>query len=335
MKLPIREMNLPESIGIDESYRPLPSLYLAFFSIWFVSACSWTLNTLKNRHFQRNNLQWTLAFVPLIKALQLTLSCLFWYSCFYLEICSLWMSFGVYVTGVLFETASFVSFLLISHGYCITCERLSVTERRTTAALGCVFYLTLVGYRASVPYFSVLLLVNYFINFYMIFHHISQNLLALREQLSFIEDEDVHAMHDAVYTKYIMFKKFQGAMQIVAVAESVIYINMDDSSANYWLRLLVREWAQFCIFVYIGWTFRSQDLVPRFSVMPTLKPKGETMVPPIYSIEMDAATFKDFSSREWHIGVPTSSSSWNDNTRDSVLVIIQHPHANRLTPESR
>ena len=65
------------------------------------------------------------------------------------------MSFGVYVTGVLFQTASFVSFLLISHGYCIMCERLSVPERRTTAALGCVFYLTLVGYRASVPYFTV------------------------------------------------------------------------------------------------------------------------------------------------------------------------------------
>lgn len=65
------------------------------------------------------------------------------------------MSFGVYVTGVIFQTASFVSFLLISHGYCIMCERLSVTERRTTASLGCVFYLTLVGYRASVPYFSV------------------------------------------------------------------------------------------------------------------------------------------------------------------------------------
>lgn len=65
------------------------------------------------------------------------------------------MSFGVYVTGVIFQTASFVSFLLIAHGYCIMCERLSVTERRTTASLGCVFYLTLVGYRASVPYFSV------------------------------------------------------------------------------------------------------------------------------------------------------------------------------------
>lgn len=39
-------------IGIDESYRPLPSLYLAFSFIWLCSACSWTLNTYKNRHFQ-------------------------------------------------------------------------------------------------------------------------------------------------------------------------------------------------------------------------------------------------------------------------------------------
>lgn len=32
-----------------------------------------------------------------------------------------------------------------------------------------------------------------------------------------------------------------------------IYINMDDSSETYWLRLLVREWAQFSIFMYIGY----------------------------------------------------------------------------------
>ncbi|XWS11962.1 hypothetical protein CRYUN_Cryun37aG0049900 [Craigia yunnanensis] len=157
---------------------------------------------------QTNNLQWTLASVPLIKALQLTLSFLFWYSCFYLQLCSLWMSFGEYVTGVLFQTASFVFFLLICHGYCITCERLSVTERRTTAALGCVFYLTLVGYRASVAYFTVLLLLNYIISLYVIFHHISQNLLVLREQLTFIEEEDVQSMRDAVYMKYIMFNVF-------------------------------------------------------------------------------------------------------------------------------
>ncbi|KAK7349198.1 hypothetical protein VNO77_06375 [Canavalia gladiata] len=317
-------------VGVDESYRALPSLYLTFLSIWFLSACSWTAYTFKTRHSQWNNLQWTLTSVPLIKALQLMLSFLFWYSCFNFQACSLWMSFGVYVTGVLFQTVAFVSFLLISHGYCIMCERLSLNERRSTAALACVFYLTLVGYKACVPYFSVLLLLNYFISFYIIFHHISQNLLVLREQLTIIENEDIQAMHDAVYKKYTMFKKFQGAMQIVATAETVIYMNMDDSSENYWLRLLIREWAQFCIFVYIGWIFRSQDLAPHFSVMPTTKCKGETLVPPVYSLEMDAATFKEFSSHDWHIGVPTSSTSHDESFKDEVLVIIQHPRAQRL-----
>ncbi|XVF74537.1 hypothetical protein PTKIN_Ptkin13bG0118000 [Pterospermum kingtungense] len=279
----VSEIGELNRVGLVESYQPLPSLYLAFLSVWFLSACSWTFNTYTNRHFQTNSLQWTLASVPLIKALQLTLSFLFWYSCINLQLCSLWMSFGVYVSGVLFQTASFVSFLLISHGYCITCERLSVLERRTIASLGCVFYLILVGYRASVPYFTVLLLLNYIISFYVIFHHISQNLLVLREQLTFLE-EDVQSMHDAVYKKYIMLKKFQVAMQIVALTETVIYLNMDDSSEYYWCRLLVREWAQFCIFLYIGWTFRSQGLAPHFSVMPTLKSKVDSMVPPIYRL---------------------------------------------------
>ncbi|CAJ1951110.1 unnamed protein product [Sphenostylis stenocarpa] len=311
-------------IGVDESYRALPWLYLTFLSIWFVSACSWTIYTYRTRHFQ-----WTLASVPLIKALQLMLSFLFWYSCYNFQACSLWMSFGVYVTGVLFQTAAFVSFLLISHGYCIMCERLSLNERRSTAALACIFYLTLIGYKACVPYFSALLILNYFVSFYIIFHHISQNLLVLREQLSIIENEDIQLMYDAVYKKYTMFKKFQGAMQIVATAETVIYMNMDDSSENYWLRLLLREWAQFCIFVYIGWIFRSQDLAPNFSVVPVTKCKSNTLVPPIYSIEMDAATFKEFSSHEWHIGVPTSASRV-ENSKDEVLVIIQHPRAQRL-----
>ncbi|XP_071903183.1 uncharacterized protein [Coffea arabica] len=315
--------------GINEAYRPIPSLNLAFMLVWLLSAACWTINTYKNRHFQTNKLQWTLTAVPLIKALQLTLSFLFWYSCFYLQVCSLWMSFGVFVTGVLFQTVTFVLFLLISHGYCITYERLSIIERRTTAALGCVFYLTLVGYRASVPYFSALMLLNYFVSFYMIFRHISQNLLLLREQLTIIEDEEVHAMHDAICTKYMMFKKFQGAMHIVAMAELAIFFNINDSLDNYWLRLVVREWAQFCIILYIGWTFRSKDLAPRFSVMPTLKSKGTKMVPPIYSIEMDATTFKEFKSHEWHIGVPTSLQK--GRLEGSVLVVIQHPRADTMT----
>lgn len=54
--------------------------------------------------------------------------------------------------------------------------------------------------------FQALLVLNYIILFYVIFHHISQNLSVLREQLMYIIDDDVHAMRDAVYTKYMMFK---------------------------------------------------------------------------------------------------------------------------------
>lgn len=93
-----------------------------------------------------------------------------------------------------------------------------------------------------------------------------------------------------------MGRKFQGAMQIVAMAETVvwicqphllcfwhihkfmsdmiardfrfqIYINIDDSSENYWLRLLVREWAQFCIFLYIGYVWITQSQVFRWKYL--------------------------------------------------------------------
>ncbi|KAG6495542.1 hypothetical protein ZIOFF_043368 [Zingiber officinale] len=323
------------SSALDDSYRPLPSIYLVFLSIWAVSTFTWTFNTWRNKFFQvrcdsatvlasrafafkqTNHLQWMLASVPVIKSLQLALSFSFWYSCINLQICSLWMSFGVYVTGILFQTASFVSFMLISHGYCIIYERLSVHERRKTAALGCILYLTLVGYKAAVPYFTVFLLLNYSLSFYMIFHHISQNIIVLHEQLNYTEDEDT--MHNALHTKFIMFKKFQAAMQFVALVEVMIYLNVDETLDNYWFRLLVREWAQCCIFLYIGWTFRTQEVSPHFSVMPTLKCKWEMRVPPVYSIigihqgyfftstetlqEMDASDFNNLVSQEWHVGV--------------------------------
>ncbi|XP_074312511.1 uncharacterized protein LOC141648001 [Silene latifolia] len=315
---------------VNDAYRPLPYLYLTLSCAWLLSSLFWASLTWRNRHFQANNLQWTLASVPLIKTLQLLLSFLFWYSCLYSQICSLWMSFGVYITGVLFQTASFVSFLLIAHGYCIMCENLSIYERRTTAALGCIFYLTLVGYRASVPYFTALLLLNYFISFSVIFNHISQNLLALREQLSVIEDDDVRALHDAVHSKYIMFKKFRIAMQLVALGEVAIYINVNDSPGTYWIRLLIREWAQFCIFLYIGWTFRSQDLAPRFSLMPTEKaPVGCTLAP-IYRVELDAESFRELSNQKWQIGVPTPHPL-QKSLKNSAVVIVQQPNSFRQT----
>uniref|UniRef100_A0A0E0C610 Uncharacterized protein n=1 Tax=Oryza meridionalis TaxID=40149 RepID=A0A0E0C610_9ORYZ len=281
--------------ALSTAYQPLPSLYLGFLAIWAASGFSWAFSSWRSRHFQVNNLQWILALVPLIKALQMALS----YSCVHLQTCSLWMSFGVYVTGILFQTASFVSFMLISHGYCIMCERLSIRERRTTAGLGCLLYLSLIGYKAAVPYFTVFLLINYFMSFYIIFRRTSQNLMVLREQLNFIEEEDIHSLHGALNTKYTMFKRFQGTMQVAVVAFIMVYMRADDTPDNYWFRVLVREWVQFCIF-----------MIPEASlhlpVVPLMKSTWEIAMPPIYSVEMDAADFKGLVSDHWHVGVRLS-----------------------------
>ncbi|EEC71264.1 hypothetical protein OsI_03254 [Oryza sativa Indica Group] len=289
--------------ALSTAYQPLPSLYLGFLAIWAASGFSWAFSSWRSRHFQVNNLKWILALVPLIKALQMALSFLFWYSCVHLQTCSLWMSFGVYVTGILFQTASFISFMLISHGYCIMCERLSIRERRTTAGLGCLLYLSLIGYKAAVPYFTVFLLINYFMSFYIIFRRTSQNLMVLREQLNFIEEEDIHSLHGALNTKYTMFKRFQGTMQVAVVAFIMVYMRADDTPDNYWFRVLVREWVQFCIFMYIGWNFRIPEASLHLPVVPLMKSTWEIAMPPIYSVEMDAADFKGLVSDHWHVGV--------------------------------
>lgn len=95
---------------------------------------------------------------------------------------------------------------------------------------------------------QVFLLINYFASFYIIFRRTSQNLIVLQEQLSFIEEEDIHSLHGTLNTKYTMFKyavfpngfisdakllkllyaeapyscfffrRFQGTMQVAAVA---------------------------------------------------------------------------------------------------------------------
>lgn len=77
------------------------------------------------------------------------------YSCLHLKTCSFWMAFGVFVSRIFFETACFVTFLLISYGYCIMHEQLSLTERRRVAGLTSLLYLTLTGYKAALPQFAV------------------------------------------------------------------------------------------------------------------------------------------------------------------------------------
>lgn len=77
------------------------------------------------------------------------------YSCIHLKICSFWVAFGVFVSRIFFETACFVTFLLISYGYCIMQEQLSLAQRRSAASLTSLLYLILTGYKAAVPQFAV------------------------------------------------------------------------------------------------------------------------------------------------------------------------------------
>lgn len=50
------------------------------------------------------------------------------------------------------------------------------------------------------------------------------------------------------------------------ISETIKYIdfqmsiNVNNSSENFWLRLLIREWAQLCIFLYIGYVWIAQSL---------------------------------------------------------------------------
>eukprot|EP01018_Ginkgo_biloba_P019421 Gb_16578 [translate_table: standard] len=58
------------------------------------------------------------------------------------------------------------------------------------------------------------------------------------------------------------------------------------------------EWVQ-----KIGWTFRSREVSPFFTVIPTCNSTGQRTFPPIFSIEMNEKDFKNLNFKEWHIGV--------------------------------
>lgn len=307
----------------QESYRPLPFLFFGLLMVWTVLAGIWILNTWSKRQWQTGNLQWMLTAVPVLKALVLGLSFTFWYSCLNLSTCSFWVAFGVFVTRIFFETACFIAFLLISHGYCIMHEQLSVSERRSIAGLASLLYLTLTGYKAAVPQFAVMVGAIYSLLLYVIFLHTSKNLTILREQLQHIQDDGVQIMHSAVHTKYNMFKKFQGAMLLIVIAEVLIHAKADGVANEYWVRLLIRELTEIGIFFYIGWTFRSREVTPFFTIIPTLYSPDQRTLPPIYSIEINQNEFNNLDFKEWHIGVPTSASK-GDNAKP-MLVIVRNP----------
>ncbi|KAG0578025.1 hypothetical protein KC19_5G198800 [Ceratodon purpureus] len=308
----------------DRTYRSLPDLFFGLAILWSFLVVVWTSNTWSKRRWQTSNLQWVLTVIPAMKSLVMGLSFVFWYSCLHLKTCSFWVAFGVFVSRIFFETACFVTFLLISYGYCIMHEQLSLTERRTVAGLTSLLYLTLTGYKAAVPQFAVLIIFIYAVLLYVIMAHIARNLSLLREQLQQIQAEGVHMMQNAVHTKYTMFRKFQGAILAMVVLEILMHAQAESVVNEYWVRLLVREVTEVTIFFFIGWTFRSREQTPFFNVMPRSNTAGQRTLAPIYSVEMNERQFSKLDYKEWHIGVPTSLSRTGDGNR-SMLVIVQNP----------
>jgi hypothetical protein len=309
----------------EESYTPLPYVFMALLLLWTVCVIVWTFNTWTKRRWQQcSNLQWILTSVPVLKVLVLGLSFVFWYSCLIASQCSFWVAFGVFVARIFFETACFSAFLLIAHGYCIMHEQLSVRDRRSIAALGSLLYLILTGYKSAVPQFSVLMVLMYGMLFYVIMAHIARNLALLRDQLQHIQDEGVHTMHSAVYTKYRMFKRFQMAMFMVVIAEFLMHAAAEGVGKEYWIRLLMRELTEGVIFFHIGWTFRSRGFTPFFTMVPSFHSSGKYSLPPIYSVEMNEKEFKNLDYEEWHIGVPTSLSKGGSNHKQ-MMVIVHNP----------
>lgn len=102
-----------------------------------------------------------------------------------------------------------------------------------------------------------------------------------------------------------------------------MHTRADGVANEYWIRLLIREWTEIGIFFYIGWTFRSREATPFFTVIPTLHSPDQRILPPIYSIEMNQNEFKNLDFKEWHIGVPTSASK-GDNQKP-MLVLVRNP----------
>eukprot|EP00850_Spirogloea_muscicola_P013997 SM000098S25077 [mRNA] locus=s98:64646:67548:- [translate_table: standard] len=325
----------------EETYRPLPALFCGMFLVWASLACVWLANTWSNRRWQHNGLQWVLTCVPVLKSLVLGLSFLFWHSCLDLSTCSFWIAFGVFVSRIFFETAAFVCFLLIAHGYCVTHEQLSLADRRNIAGLASLLYLTLTGYKASVPQFAVLVLVIYCVLLGVIFQHAARNAALLREQLQQLEADGIAAMHAAVHTKYCMFRRFQAALVVMVMMEIVMHANAETATMQYWVRLLAREWAEIAVFAYIGWTFRSRQPSPFYSMIPAAAPPAQRFLPPIHKIvpvattvgaaarllqELKESEYRSMEYRDWHIGIPVLPDHCTVSS-PPVLIVIQNPTA--------
>ncbi|CAM6033727.1 unnamed protein product [Sphagnum compactum] len=288
-----------------ESYKPLPNLSLMLSLVWTLLACIWAINTWSKRRFQRSHLQWVITTIPVLKALVLGLTFVFWYSCLNFSNCSFWAAFGVFVARIFSELSCVISFLLIAHGYCIVHDQLSLTNCRRIGGLSFLVYLTLTGYKSGIQQFSVLVIVVYVVFLSVVMTNISCNLVMLQEHLEQLQDEVGERWHMGVYAMLIMFKQFRRAVTLMVVAKLMMHAQGEALANEYPRQLFIREVVEISILLYVGWIVRSRELTPFSTVIPILNsPSRQRALPPIYS-------------------VPTSISKCASQM--PILVIVQSP----------
>ncbi|CAI5465772.1 unnamed protein product [Closterium sp. Yama58-4] len=295
----------------EEEYRPLPLLFVCSLAIWTVLFGVWIWNTWVKRQWQTSYLQWALALVPALKCVVLGLSFFFWHWCLHFDSCSFWVAFGVFVSRIFFETTCFIMFLLIAHGLGITQDSLSMAQRRSIAGLSGMLYISITAYKAALPHFQIILTGVYTLLLYAIFSNVARRMGALQEQLRQAEAEGAaveggagSALYPALLHRLALFRRFQGAMLAIVFIE-IILQTKSDVLGPYWVRLQLREVAEVAVFLFIGWTFRSRVMAPIFMLLPA----EQHALPPIHRVDMDDKGFQRLRSKDWTIGICTTSVS--------------------------
>ncbi|CAI5485745.1 unnamed protein product [Closterium sp. Naga37s-1] len=260
--------------------------------------------------------------------------------CLHFDSCSFWVAFGVFVSRIFFETTCFIMFLLIAHGLGITQDSLSMAQRRSIAGLSGMLYISITAYKAALPHFQIILTGVYTLLLYAIFSNVARRMGALQEQLRQAEAEGAaveggagSALYPALLHRLALFRRFQGAMLAIVFIE-IILQTKSDVLGPYWVRLQLREVAEIAVFLFIGWTFRSRVMAPIFMLLPA----EQHALPPIHRVDMDDKGFQRLRSKDWTIGICTTSVSSSAsgaagsagfacNAGAPMVVVVQNPQA--------
>ncbi|GJP54692.1 hypothetical protein CLOM_g13745, partial [Closterium sp. NIES-68] len=141
------------------------------------------------------------------------------------------------------------------------------------------------------------------------------------------------ALYPALLHRLALFRSFQGAMLAIVLIE-ILLQTKSDVLGPYWVRLQLREVAEVAVFLFIGWTFRSRLMAPIFMLLPA----EQHPLPPIHRVDMDDKGFQRLRSKDWTIGICTTTFSSSDsaaaggagfacNAGAPMVVVVQNPQA--------